>query len=84
MAANASFTKLNTANDENIYALLRQHNGKKVLVITNLSAAAQTFKIGNASVAGEATNVFDNTSRQVKAGEEMQLPAWGYVVYEYK
>lgn len=84
LAANASFTRLNTGNDDNVYAFLRQRNGKKVLVVTNLSATPQTFSIGNASVAGASTNVFDNTSENITAGEKMQLPAWGYVVYEYK
>jgi alpha-amylase len=84
LAANASVTKLNTGNDDNIYAFLRQRNGKKVLVVTNLSAAPQTFKIGNASVAGEAMNVFDGSGKNIVAGADMQLPAWGYAVYEYK
>lgn len=84
MSANASFTRLNTGNDDNIYAFLRQQNGKKVLVLTNLSAATQTFKIGNASIAGEAINIFDNSAKNITSGESMQLPAWGYAVYEYK
>ncbi len=84
LAANAAFTRLNTNNDDNIYAFLRMNNGRKVLVITNLSTSPQTVKIGNASVAGEAVNVFDKTSKQINAGVEMNLPAWGYVVYEYK
>ncbi len=84
LAANSSFTKLNTGNDDNVYAFLRMNGGRKVLVVTNLSAASQTFKIGNASVTGGAKNIFDNTTKQINAGDEMQLPAWGYVVYEYK
>jgi glycosidase len=84
MMATASFTRLNSGNDDNIYAFLRQRNGKKVLVITNLSANSQSFRIGNASIAGDATNIFDNTTKKITAGENMQLPAWGYAVYEYK
>jgi alpha-amylase len=75
---------LNSGDNENIYAFLRQRNGKKVLVITNLSASPQTFRIGNASIAGEATSVFDKSTKTITAGEPMQLPAWGYAVYEYK
>jgi alpha-amylase len=84
LAANASFTKLNTGNDDNVYAFLRLNNGRKVLVVTNLSVSPQTFKISNASITGDATNVFDNASKQMSAGDEMQLPAWGYGVYEYR
>jgi len=84
LAANAAFTKLNTGNDDNVYAFMRTNGGRKVLVITNLSAASQTFKINTPSVNGEAKNIFDNQTKQVKAGDEMELPAWGYVVWEYK
>jgi alpha-amylase len=84
LAANAGFTRLSSNMDNNIYAFLRYNNNDKVLVITNLSNSPQTFSIGNASIAGKAINVFDRSSVNISSGANMQLPAWGYAVYEYK
>jgi alpha-amylase len=83
-AANAGFIRLSSSMDNNIYAFLRFNGSNKILVITNLSAAPQTFSIGNASLSGKAVNVFDNSVVNLASGAAMQLPAWGYAVYEYK
>lgn len=84
LAANAGFTRLSSSMDNNIYAFLRYNKSDKILVVTNLSNSAQTFSIGNASISGKAVNVFDNTSVNISSGADMQLPAWGYAVYDYK
>jgi glycosidase len=84
LAANAGFTRLTSNMDNNIYAFLRFNGNSKVLVVTNLSNQPQTFSIGNASVAGKVANIFDNATTNIASGANMQLPAWGYAVYEYK
>jgi glycosidase len=45
LAANASFTKLITSNDDAVYAFVRENSGKKVVVITNLSKSPQNITI---------------------------------------
>lgn len=84
LAANAAFTKIRTAADDKVYAFVRSAGNQKVLVVTNLSAAPVSVRLGNQMVNGNATEVFTGTSSSLKADAELVLPAWGYLVYEYK
>ncbi len=83
LAANASFTKLTTSADDAIYAFVREKNGKKVLVVTNLSKAPQTVTINNSLISGEATNIFTAKKENLEASHTFNLNAWGYLVYDY-
>jgi glycosidase len=83
LAANASFTKLKSTNDAAIYAFLREANGRKVLVLLNLSNKPQSFSLTNATISGMATNVFTGNKEQLANKEAFKLKPWGYLVYSY-
>ncbi len=83
LAANASFVKLTTTNDDAVYAFVREMNGKKVLVIANLSKVPQTITIANAIISGEATEIFTDKKEVLKACQPFNLKAWGFMVYSY-
>jgi glycosidase len=83
MAANASFTKLITTNDDAVYAFAREKSGKKVVVITNLSKSPHSVTTKNAIIDGDATELFTNRKQSLKSGQAINLPAWGYLVYQY-
>lgn len=79
----ASFTRIATKIDDKIYTYIREKNGKKVVVILNLSNAPQTFTIDNPLVAGNATELFSGSKESIATGKSFSLPAWGYLVYSY-
>lgn len=79
----AGFTKIATRADDHIYAFARERNGKKIVVILNLSAQPQAFSIDNPIVTGEALNIFSNARETIARNKRFSLPAWGYLVYSY-
>lgn len=81
LAANASFKKLKTGKDAAVYAFTRQKEGKKVLVLLNLSRVPVTFTVNDAAVDGSFTNVFSGKTEVLKNGQAFKLDAWGYNVY---
>lgn len=83
LSPDASFTRLATSIDDKIYAYAREKNGKKVVVILNLSNAPQTFKVENNIVVGSTTDVFSGKAEAIAMGRNFNLPAWGYLVYRY-
>jgi len=83
LKANASFKKLSTGNDNNIYAFIRKNGSNKVLVIANLSNAPQEFKILDNDINGKAVNIFTSQSENISNNKLMTLGAWGYKVYKY-
>lgn len=82
LAVDASYTKLVSSNDDAVFSYLREKNGRKVLVVLNLSANPQTVTIkGNFS--GDAENVFAAKKEKLTDGQQFALAPWGYAVYSY-
>jgi alpha-amylase len=80
LAANAAFKKLATSNDAAIYAFEREKNGKRVLIVTNLSPQRHEFKWLGRPSSAQGKNVFSGANEPI--GETFAIEAWGYVVYE--
>jgi len=83
LAADASFKKINAGNPKELYAYLREKNGKKVFVILNLSNAEQKIKVTDKDLHGNPYNVFMGMNEPL-SDKEWKIEPWGYVVYEYK
>jgi len=83
LAANASFIKLRTTDDKNIYAFMRQEGSSKILVIVNLSNTTHEFKIDEPVINGNPTNVFTSKKENIYNTETTRLDAWAYKVYVY-
>ena len=83
LASDASFKKVNIGDPKALYAYLREKEGKRVLVILNLSKKEQTIKVTDKSLHGDPYNVFMGTNEPL-SDKEWKIEPWGYVVYEYK
>ena len=82
LSADASFRKVHAGDEKAVYAYAREKDGKKVLVILNLSQAAQPIAIGDNTLTGKAFNVFKGSAETLSSNSWMLEP-WGYLVYEY-
>ena len=82
LASNASFRKVVVGDEKAVYAFVREAKGKKVLVILNLSSSEQPIKITDASLQGNAYNVFMGTNEPLTSNE-WKIEPWGYAVYTY-
>jgi glycosidase len=83
LEANASFRKLHTTNDNNVYAFTRQNGKNKVLVIVNLSNTAQHVVLNDQSVNGTPVNLFTSKKESIVNNKSISLKAWDYKVYVY-
>jgi len=83
LAANASYTKLTTNDNAKIFAFLRENEGRKVLVVLNLSKDPVKALISNSSIVGKATEVFTKASEQIIQNQTILLKPWDYKVYSY-
>jgi alpha-amylase len=82
LAADASFEKIKVGDEKAVYAYTRSKNGKKILVILNLSPKEQSIKVENKELHGKPYNLFMTTAEEMN-DMEWKLEPWGYVVYEY-
>jgi len=83
LAANASYKKIATANDDAIFAYIRQKGKHKILVVLNLSAQPQHFTIKENEAYGDPLNVFSGQKEKLFKNHVYEMQPWGYLVYEY-
>jgi len=82
LSADATFRKLNVADEKAVYAYVREKGRKKVLVILNLSPGQQRITLKDKTLTGYAFNVFEG-KKELLSNKGFNLKPWGYVVYEY-
>lgn len=83
LSASASYKRLKTTADESVLAYAREMNGKKVVVILNLSDKEQRFNIKDEIIAGNPYNVFLFVNEKTALSHQFIIEPWGYIVYEY-
>lgn len=81
--ANAAYKRLTTANDNAIFAYVRQKDNSKVVVILNLSPQPQRFTIKEEVIFGKPKNV--STEEKIKLTHDhiYSMQPWEYLVLEY-
>ena len=83
LSADAAYIKLESNNDDQVYAYLREKNGRKVLVVLNLSDKKQDVELKGGKIDGAALNVFSGKKETLQANQKFALEPWGYYVYSY-
>ncbi len=83
LAADASYKKLTTANDEAVFAFVRVKGKHKVAVILNLSNQPQQFTINENEIYGSVKNVFTGAKEKLAENHVYSTEPWGYEVFEY-
>ncbi len=79
--ADAKFTKLGNPADPHVYAFMRTKGSKRVLVVLNFSATAQSITL-LPSIWGKVRDVFAGKKTMVDQ-QAVALEPWGYKIYEY-
>jgi glycosidase len=82
LAVDASFRKVNAGDEKAVYAFVREKDGKKVLVVLNLTDSTQPITIGDDALTGKALNVFKGSVEELN-NKEWMIEPWGYRIYEY-
>jgi glycosidase len=83
LAADADYRKIATANDDAIFAYVRQKGTHKILVVLNFSGEPQHFTIKEKDVFGTPLNVFTHQKQNLFKNHVYEMKPWGYLVYEY-
>ena len=79
---NAQNIRMQTSNDEQVFAFLRKNGTAEVLVLLNFSARSATGTISTDVINGTFKDVFSGTSVELQPTTQYELPAWGWLVYE--
>lgn len=82
LAVDAAYNKIESSNDDAVYAYWREKSGKKVMVILNLSGIAQTFTL-KTKLEGQPQNIFVGKPENLKDGQQFVLAPWAYVIYSF-
>ncbi|MEO6837268.1 MAG: alpha-amylase family glycosyl hydrolase [Ginsengibacter sp.] len=83
LAADAAYKKIPTANDDAIFAYIRQKGKHKIFVVLNLSGEPEHFTIKENEVYGNPLNVFTHQREKLFKNRVYEMQPWDYRVYEY-
>lgn len=75
-----TFEKVNTGRDKEVLAFVRQKDENRLLVLLNLTGTEQKISLSEQALTGTYTDLLSGEQREVVAGQEFVLPAWGYWV----
>jgi glycosidase len=84
LAYDASYRRLPSSKDDAVFAYVREKEGRKAVMIFNLSKTPQKFTIADSVINGEPLNVFMGTNEKISGTHEFSVEPWGYIVYDYK
>lgn len=73
---------INTSEDAYIFAFLRKNKDKEVLVLLNFSANNLQLTITDEMVTSTFRNVFTNMTKDFSMEKKLEMPAWGWFVFE--
>ncbi|WP_405378064.1 alpha-amylase family glycosyl hydrolase [Nonlabens sp. Asnod3-A02] len=75
----ASYTRLETSNDNSIYAIKREKNGDVIYYIVNLSTEREKVKVKGLS--GRITDAIRGGSVDFNEGDFLDFPPYGYRIF---
>ncbi|MBK9569051.1 MAG: alpha-glucosidase C-terminal domain-containing protein [Chitinophagaceae bacterium] len=75
--------RIKTTEPQRVFAYLRKHGNKEVLVVLNLSAQKDLhFEITDSTVTGIFKNVFSGAANDFTKEKSFEMQGWEYGVYE--
>ena len=80
----APYKRLASSNEADVFAFVREKEGRKVLVVINFSAKPQQFQIKDAVINGEPMNLFLGKKEKISDTHTFSIEPWGYIVYDYQ
>lgn len=84
LSTDASYRRLPSTDQASVFAYVREKDGRKAVVVLNMSARAKTFKVTDAIINGEPLNIFLGTKEKISDSYEFSVEPWGYIVYDYQ
>lgn len=75
-----SFVKVETSKPKEVLSFVRQKGDNRILVLLNVTAQDQPIVINDEAQSGIYTDLISGQQREIVAGLEFVLPAWGYWV----
>jgi alpha-amylase len=79
---NVKTFRIKTNDDAHVFAYMRKNGDREVLVLLNLSPFDNLFTITDEMILGVFKNVFTNIINNFSAEKKLEIPAWGYLVFE--
>jgi len=76
------FIRLFTSSGKNVFAFIRRKSDSEVFVILNFSQHPVTFNFNGNELKGIYTDIFSKGKVIFSSDNQIELPQWGYKVYE--
>jgi len=79
--AGGEMQRVNTNNDNSIFAFTREKDADKVFVVLNLAAKPNTVTFTGEGFTGTYTELFSDEKKTIEADFSLKMDPWAYKVY---
>ncbi len=79
--AGGKMERVNTNDDESIFAFTREKDEDKVFVVLNISAKPKVVKFSGENFAGNYTELFSAQEKTITTDVMLEMEPWAYKVY---
>jgi alpha-amylase len=84
LASDASYRRLASSSNDAVFAYIREKEGRRAVMVFNLSPIAQKFRITDAVINGEPLNIFMEVNEKISDTHDFSVEPWGCIAYDYK
>ncbi len=84
LAFDATYKRLQSSNDNAVFAYSREKQGRKAVMIFNMSKKGQKFTLKDSTINGDPLNLFMGVNEKISDTHEFNIEPWGYIVYDYR
>lgn len=76
--------RIGTTADSSVFVFMREKEGDRVMVLTNLSPEVREFSLKGKTFAGDYKEWFSEEIAKFRKGEIVRLKPWEYIIYVRK
>lgn len=80
-SAGGKWTRIKTNADDQIFAIIREKDDRRVFSVINLSSKPVSVQLQGKEFAGKFKDLYSGEKTSLNAGALIELPAWGYRVF---
>jgi glycosidase len=73
--------RVDTGDDPDVFAFVREKNGDKVFTILNFSEKEKSMQVNDEKIKGNYTELFTEKEKSFKESEKINLKPWDYKVF---
>ena len=84
LSSDATYTRVKTNHDDEVFAYMRQKAKSRLLVLLNFSGKNLDLRLDDKNIQGMTKNLFSSSVKKIEANTFFTLTPWNWLVYAFE